>query len=144
MTGTILVSLLLTAAPKAGSDFTIQDLKQAYGEIFQVEVLEHDGRKGVGHRIGELPKDHLPSGFVKENYWLLHYLQLNSAKIDRKAEAALTGEPDNLSHFYHSSLIKDEEFNAHVLPMVGNYETLREMLLNSYKKKDILPFVLEQ
>ena len=131
-----LILLLLFAAPVLGAGYSVEDLKKEYLEIFQVEVLEHDGRKMVGHKIGQLPEDHLLSSFVKENYWLLHYLQLNAARIDGKAEAALTGEPDTLSHFYHSSLMNDEEFNAHVLPLVSNYLASRGMKLSGYVPHD--------
>lgn len=129
----LLVILSLTLATQVSeNDPTIEQLKNAYSEIFVAEVHEHEGRKFVGRRI-TVPTTPPLADFVKENYWLLHYLQTNGTDIDPKSLSALKEEPDELAAHYHRSLVEDRTFNSLLLPVAHRFFTLKGSGLSDYE-----------
>ncbi len=119
MNGIVLISVFLSLA---GAKYTVEEVTKEYEKIFQIEVGEHENLGPyIDTNVAELTAEHFLHGFVKENYWLIHYLQVNRAGRDYGRLLELRNDSTALAeHFYHS-LGEDGEFNASLLALVSGY-----------------------
>ena len=113
--------LSLTLLSFASTKYTAEDIKNEYSKVFQIVVHEYEGRTSISKEVSELPSEHFLHGFVKENYWLIHYFQTNGTAIKYEKLHELEEKPEELSDYYHRSLMADEKFNALLVPLVNNY-----------------------
>ena len=97
-------------------------MTKEYEEIFQIEIGEHEEFGSyIDTKVTELPAEHFLHGIVKENYWLIHYLQINRAGRDYGRLLELRDNPTALAKYFHRSLLEDREFNASLLTLVSGY-----------------------
>lgn len=121
MNSLVLFSVFLSLV---GPKYTVEEVKKEYEKIFQTEVSEHEKYgKTVYTKVAELPSEHFLHSFVKENYWMIHYLQLNGAEIDHGKLQELGEEPTALAEYFNRSLVEDRKFNASLLTLVSSFLT---------------------
>ncbi len=112
------------------ANYTVEEVKEEYKKIFQIKAGEHpEFGPYMNSEVSKLPSEHFLHGFVKENYWLIHYLQEHGAEIDHGKLHELRNEPAELAEYYHRSLVEDEPFNSALLALVGRYLGSRGMEL---------------
>ncbi len=103
-------------------NYTVDEVQQEYKKIFQVEVGEHENfGPYIDTNVAKLPAEHFLHGFVKENYWLIHYLQQNRVERDYGRLLELRQKPTALGEYFHHSLVGDREFNESLLTLVSGY-----------------------
>ena len=113
-----------------GAKYTVDEVKQEYKKIFQINVGEHpEFGPYTTTETSKLPREHFLHEFVEENFWLIHYLQENRTEVDFGKLQELRDSPATLADYYHRTLVEDHGFNGSLLTLVSRYLNNRGMEL---------------
>lgn len=109
-----------------GAKYTVDEVKQEYKRIFQINVGEHpEFGPYTTTETSRLPREHFLHDFVEENYWLIHYLQANRSGEDTGEDfeklQELRDSPAAVADYYHRTLVEDHRFNGSLLNLVSRH-----------------------
>ncbi len=105
-----------------GTKYTVDEVKQEYKKIFQKKVGEHpEIGPYMNTETNKLPPEHFLHDFVEENYWLIHYLQVNRVDEDFGKLQEMRDSPAALAEYYHRTLVEDHSFNRLLLTLVSRH-----------------------